>query len=58
MMTLSVLAIIVNSPWYFAEYIESLTGYYPQWIVDVFGGMSSGMLDMIENFGSLIMKMF
>lgn len=58
MMTLSVLALIVNSPWYFAEDIERLTGYYPQWIVDVFGGINSGILDAIEGFGSLIMKIF
>lgn len=58
MMTLSVLALIVNSPWYFAQHIEETTGYYPQWIVDVFGGMSSDILDAIEGFGSLIMKIF
>ncbi len=58
MMTLSVLALIVNSPWYFAEDIERLTGYYPEWIVDVFGGMYSYILEAIENFGSLIMRLF
>lgn len=58
MMTLSILALIVNSPWYFAQYIEEMTGYYPQWIVDVFGGINSGILDAIENLGSLIMKIF
>lgn len=58
MATLSVLALIVNSPWYFAQDIEKLTGYYPQWIVDVFGGISSGILDAMENLGSLIMKIF
>lgn len=58
MMLLSIIALIVNSPWYFAEDIERLTGYYPEWIVDVFGGINSGILDLIENLGSLIMKIF
>lgn len=55
---LSILALIINSPWYFAQHIESLTGYYPQWIVDVFGGMNSGMLDAYEWVGSVLAKLF
>ena len=58
MMTLSILALIVNSPWYFAQHIEEMTGYYPQWIVDVFGGMSSNILDAIEGLGTLLGKIF
>lgn len=54
----TLIVLFVNGPWYFAEYIEKLTGYYPEWIVDVFGGMTSGMLDMGENIGSFIMKLF
>lgn len=46
MMTLSILALIFNSPWYFAEDIERLTGYYPEWIVDFFGGISSFILNL------------
>ena len=58
MMTLSILAIIINSPWYFAQYVERMTGYYPQWIVDFFGGINSGVLDAIENIGMFIAKLF
>ncbi len=58
MMTLSILALIVNSPWYFAQHIEEMTGYYPQWIVDVFGGINSNLLDAYEGFCTLLYKLF
>ncbi|MBQ2846881.1 MAG: hypothetical protein IJE74_01310 [Clostridia bacterium] len=53
MMTLSILALILNSPWYIAWEIERLTGIYPEWIVDVFGGISHGILEGYECFISL-----
>lgn len=55
---LSIFALIINSPWYLAEHIERLTGHYPQWIVDVFGGMTSGILDAFEGFSTFLGKLF
>lgn len=55
---LSIFALIINSPWYLAEHIEKITGHYPQWIVDVFGGINSNLLDAYEGFGALLYKLF
>lgn len=51
MLILTILVFSVNWPWYLAWHIEEFTGYYPEWIVDFFGGITGGILDMFMKIG-------
>ncbi len=46
MLTLASIAFFFNWPWYLAWHIEEFTGYYPEWVVDFFGGITGGILDI------------